>query len=322
MDIKMKLDKRNKIYIAGQTGLLGNAISERLKKDGYINQIYRSHKVMDLRNQESVYHFFQIEKPDVVILAAAKVGGIQANRTQMADFAMENLQITCNVIDAAHKFGVKKLLFLGSSCLYPKDAKQPVEESAILTGSCEPTNEGFAIAKIAGVRLCEYYQKQYGDNFISCIPANVYGPNDDFDPETGHVVSSLIARFDEAKRKNIKQVEIWGSGIAEREFLYIEDAAKACVKLLEIYEDPETINIGVGRMTSIKELAALIKQTVGYKGEVFFDTSKPDGMRKRSLNTIKAQKLGIYAETPLEEGLAKTYEWYLKNVVDKKGDQK
>lgn len=313
----MKLEQSHKIYIAGHTGLLGSAISEQLKKEGYINQVSRSHEELDLRNQKETYRFFQEEQPDIVILAAAKVGGIQANRTQMADFTMENLQITCNVMEAAHQSGVKKLLFLGSSCLYPKDAEQPVKESDILTGSCEPTNEGFAIAKIAGVRLCEYYQRQYGDNFISCIPANVYGPKDDFNPETGHVISSLITRFDGAKRNDISQVEIWGSGIAQREFLYIEDAAKACVELLQKYDESETINIGVGKITSIKELAELIKRIVGYEGKIVFDTSKPDGMLKRCLDTTKAQKLGICAETSLEEGLMKTYEWYLNTAKAK-----
>lgn len=315
----MKLDRDKKIYIAGHTGLMGSAICRQLSNAGYKNQVFIPHSELDLRNQADTFRFFQKEKPEYVVLTAAKVGGIEANRTQMADFTMENLQITCNVMDAAHQFGVKKLLFIGSSCLYPKDAMQPVKESDILTGSCEPTNEGFAIAKIAGIRLCEYYQKQYKDMFISCIPANIYGPGDDFDSRTGHVVSSLIRRFDEAKRNGAGEVVIWGSGIAQREFLYIDDAAQACVKLLEIYEEPETVNIGVGTLTSIKELAEMIKKIIGYEGQITFDVSKPDGMLKRYLNTQKAQSLGIYAKMPLEEGLARTYKWYLKNY---KGDER
>lgn len=307
------MKSENKIYVAGHTGLFGRAICSKLKENGYKNLLVRTHEELDLRNQQETYKFIEKEKPDYIIICAAKVGGIQANRTQMADFAMENLQITCNILSAAHEIGVKKLLLLGSSCLYPKDAKQPVKEEAILTGACEPTNEGFAIAKIAGVRMCEYYQRQYGDCFISCIPANVYGPNDDFNPETGHVISSLLARFHQAKIDSKPSVTIWGSGIAEREFLYIDDAAEACIELLKKYNEPETINIGVGRTTSIKELAYIIKEVIGFEGEIEFDTSKPDGMIKRALDTTKAKKLGIIAKTSLEDGLSKTYKWFLQN---------
>lgn len=305
------MEKNAKIYIAGHTGLFGSALCKELKRQGFENLILRTHEELDLMNQAETFEFFCREQPEYVILAAAKVGGIQANRTQMADFLMENIQIECNVFRAAHNIKVKKLLFLGSSCLYPKDAEQPVKESAIMTGSCEPTNEGFAIAKIAGIKMCEYYWKQYGDNFISCIPANVYGPGDDFDPETGHVISALLARMHAAKIADLPEIKIWGSGIAEREFLYIDDAARACIKLLEEYNDAETINLGVGKSTSIKELAYIIKDVVGYRGKIVFDRSKPDGMLKRFLDSSKAIALGIIAETALEDGLKKTYEWYL-----------
>ena len=307
------MEKNAKIYVAGHTGLFGTAICEELEHQGFHNLILKKHRELDLRNQASTNLFFQEERPDYVVLAAAKVGGIQANRTQMADFIMENMQIECNVLSAAHETKVKKLLFLGSSCLYPKEAEQPVKETAILSGSCEPTNEGFAIAKIAGIRMCEYYHKQYGDNFISCIPANVYGPGDDFDPQTGHVISSLLARMHYAKMNHLPKVEIWGSGIAEREFLYIEDAAKACIQLLEDYEEAETINLGVGATTSIKQLAYIIKDVVGYEGEIVFDITKPNGMLKRRLDSSKAIALGITAKTSLGEGIEKKYEWYLSN---------
>ena len=307
------MEKNAKIYVAGHTGLFGTAICEELEHQGFHNLILKKHRELDLRNQASTNLFFQEERPDYVVLAAAKVGGIQANRTQMADFIMENMQIECNVLSAAHETKVKKLLFLGSSCLYPKEAEQPVKETAILSGSCEPTNEGFAIAKIAGIRMCEYYHKQYGDNFISCIPANVYGPGDDFDPQTGHVISSLLARMHYAKMNHLPKVEIWGSGIAEREFLYIEDAAKACIQLLEDYEEAETINLGVGATTSIKQLAYIIKDVVGYEGEIVFDITKPNGMLKGRLDSSKAIALGITAKTSLGEGIEKTYEWYLSN---------
>lgn len=307
------MEKNARIYIAGHTGLLGSAICRELKREGFENLILRTHEELDLTDQKATFAFFCKEQPEYVILAAAKVGGIQANRTQMADFLMENMQIECNVFRAAHDINVRKLLFLGSSCLYPKDAEQPVQESAILTGSCEPTNEGFAIAKIAGIKMCEYYRKQYGDNFISCIPANVYGPGDDFNPETGHVISALLARMHAAKYANLHEIEIWGSGIAEREFLYIDDAARACIKLLKEYNDTETINLGVGKSTSIKELAYIIKDVVGYEGEIVFDRSKPDGMIKRFLDSTKAISLGIIAETELRDGLEKSYAWYLGN---------
>lgn len=310
------MEKNAKIYVAGHTGLFGTALCRQLKEQGFHNLVLRRHEQLDLTNQAATNTFFEDIKPDYVILAAAKVGGIQANRTQMADFIMENMQIECNVLSAAHAVGVKKLLFLGSSCLYPGNAEQPVKEEAILTGSCEPTNEGFAIAKIAGIKMCEYYHKQYGDHFISCIPANVYGPGDDFNPETGHVISALMARMHIAKVNHVPQIEIWGSGIAEREFLYIDDAADACIKLLEAYDEPETINLGVGKSTSIKELAYVIKDVVGYDGEIVFDRSKPDGMLKRFLDSSKAISLGITAETGLKDGLQKTYEWYVSDIAN------
>jgi len=256
----------------------------------------------------------QKERPDYVFAAAAKVGGIQANNAQMADFAMENLLITCNVLRAAHEARVKKLLYLGSSCIYPRDAAQPVKEEYLLTGLPEPTNEGYAIAKIAGVRLCDYYKRQYGDNFVSCIPANVYGIHDRFDEATGHVIPSLMRRFHLAKQTGAPYVEIWGTGGAEREFLYIDDVAEACLHVMEHYEGPGPINIGLGSTTSIRELAGQIRRVVGYQGEIRYDIGKPDGMPRRLLDSSKMTALGWQPKTPMLEGLQKTYQWYLKCV--------
>lgn len=310
------MDKNGKLYIAGHTGLFGSALLSEARKRGFTNIVLQTHMELDLTDQTATDCFFERERPDYVIMAAALVGGIKANSERMAEFCMENLQMTCNVISAAHEYKVKKLLYLGSSCIYPRECNQPIREDSILTGSCEPTNEGYAIAKIAGIRLCEYYKKQYGDNFISCIPANVYGPHDCFIPERAHVIPALIMRFHEAKVNEQPEVVVWGSGKAEREFLYIDDAAEGCLDLMERYEGTQTVNIGVGHTNSIAELAVKIREVVGYAGKLHFDVTKPDGMPKRLLDTETAAEYHIHADTSLEEGLRRTYQYYLgkKNI--------
>lgn len=311
----MNIDRNAKIYVAGHTGLFGSALIRSLEEHGFSNLVTISHAQLDLTNEAATRDFFQRERPDYVYVAAAKVGGIQANKAQMADFAMENLQITCNILKVAHTMGVKKLLYLGSSCIYPCNASQPVKEEALLTSSFESTNEGYGIAKAAGVRMCDYYKQQYGDNFISCMPANVYGENDSFNESSNHVIPALIQRFHIAKIRKIPYVEIWGTGNAEREFMYIDDAAEACLHIMENYEGPGTINIGVGKSTSIRDLAIAISQTVGYKGEIRFDTSKPDGMPRRLLDSTKINAIGWFPKITLSEGLKKEYEWYLKYIT-------
>lgn len=308
------MDTDAKIYVAGHRGLFGSALIRALRKRGCANLLTAAHGDLDLTDGAAATAFFQKERPDYVFAAAAKVGGIQANNAQMADFAMENLLITCNVLRAAHEARVKKLLYLGSSCIYPRDAAQPVKEEYLLTGLPEPTNEGYAIAKIAGVRLCDYYKRQYGDNFVSCIPANVYGIHDRFDEATGHVIPSLMRRFHLAKQTGAPYVEIWGTGGAEREFLYIDDVAEACLHVMEHYEGPGPINIGLGSTTSIRELAGQIRRVVGYQGEIRYDIGKPDGMPRRLLDSSKMTALGWQPKTPMLEGLQKTYQWYLKCV--------
>jgi len=307
------MEKNSKIYIAGHTGLFGSALVRALDRRGFTNLLTATHKELDLTDDTATMAFFQRERPDYVYVAAAKVGGIQANNAYMADFAMENLQITCNVLRAAHEAGVKKLLYLASACIYPREAPQPVKEEYLLTGLPEPTNEGYAIAKIAGVRLCDYYKRQYGDDFISCIPANVYGENDSFEEGNNHVIPALIQRFHQAKLSRLPYVEIWGTGSAEREFMYIDDAAEACLKLMERYDGPGTINIGMGQTTSIRELAQEIRQVVGYEGEIRYDATKPDGMPRRLLDSSKIKALGWAPSISLAGGLGKTYAWYLEH---------
>ena len=314
----MNMEKNAKIYVAGHTGLFGSAIVRALKRAGYTNILTRTHAELDLTDGSAAMTFFEKERPEYVFVAAALVGGIQANDTYMADFAMENLLITCNVLRAAHETGVKKLLYLGSSCIYPRESAQPVKEEYLLTGLPEPTNEGYAIAKIAGVRMCDYYKRQYGDDFVSCIPANVYGENDDLDPQNSHVIPALIQRFHEAKAENRPCVEIWGTGSAEREFMYIDDGADACLYVMEKYEGPGTINIGMGKTTSIRELAEKIRQVVGYEGEIRYDTSKPDGMPRRLLDSTNITELGWKPCISLEDGLEKTYAWFLRGREERK----
>jgi len=308
------MERTSKIYIAGHTGLVGSAITRQLRKSGFGDFITSIHAELDLTNAKAVEAFFETEKPDYVFCAAAKVGGLHANNAFMADFAMENLKITINLIDSAYKNGVKKLLYLGSSCIYPRECPQPVKEEYLLTSPLEPTNEGYALAKIAGVKLCDYYKRQYGANFISCMPANLYGPNDCYDESKNHVVPALIRRFHNAKINNLPSVEIWGTGKARREFMYIDDAAEACVFLMDNYEGPGIINVGNGNDISITELAKSISDTVSYSGEIVFNNSKPDGMPRRCLDSSKILNMGWKSKTPLNEGLEKAYKWYLANV--------
>ena len=319
------MQKNSKIYIAGHRGLVGSAIVKNLQKKGYANLIYKTHQELDLINQQAVADFFQIEKPEYVILAAAKVGGIIANNTYRADFIYENLAIQNNVIHQSYLHGVKKLLFLGSTCIYPKNSPQPMKEEYLLTSELEYTNEPYAIAKIAGIKMCESYNLQYGTNFISAMPTNLYGENDNFDLETSHVLPALLRKMHEAKVNSIPKVEIWGSGKPRREFLYSEDMADACVFLLEnrdfadtYYQDEKEIrnthiNIGTGIDISIKELAKMIKKIVGYNGELYFNDSKPDGTMIKLTDTSKLNQLGWKYKVKLEDGIKMMYEWYLKN---------
>ncbi len=320
------MNKNSKIYIAGHNGLVGSAIVNNLKSKGYDNLVFRAHAELDLLHQEAVAHFFETEKPEYVILAAAKVGGIVANNTYRADFIYENLQIQNNVIHQSYVHKIKKLLFLGSTCIYPKDCPQPMKEESLLTSELEYTNEPYAIAKIAGIKMCESYNLQYGTNFISVMPTNLYGPNDNFDLETSHVLPALLRKMHEAKGKNEPTVEVWGSGKPRREFLYSEDMADACLFILENMEFNNTymagskeirnthINIGTGLDISIKELALLIQKIVGYKGALHFNTNKPDGTMVKLTDPSKLRALGWNYKIELEDGIRGMYEWYLNTL--------
>ena len=303
-----------KIYVAGHRGLAGSAIVRKLKKMGYTNLVYLPSKELDLRDKIQVDRFFEDEKPEYVFLAAAKVGGIVANNDYPADFIRDNLYIQTNVIDAAYRTGVKKLLFLGSTCIYPKFAPQPMNEDALLTGILEPTNEPYAIAKIAGIKMCESYNRQYGTNYISVMPTNLYGPNDNFDLETSHVLPALIRKFHEAKIENAPTVEVWGTGNPRREFLYSDDLADAVIYLINNYKGNQFINIGVGKDISIKELAEKIKEIVGFKGAIVFNPSKPDGTPRKLVDVTRLNELGWQASISLDEGLKRAYEWFLNNT--------
>ncbi len=302
------MEKNARIYVAGHRGMVGSAIVRKLQQEGYENLLLRTSAELDLRNQESTEQFFKEHKPDYVFLAAAKVGGIVANNTYRADFLYENLMIQNNVIHAAFKHSVTKLLFLGSSCIYPKFAEQPIQESALLTGTLEPTNEPYAIAKIAGLKLCEAYRDQYGANFISAMPTNLYGPNDNYDLNNSHVLPALLRKMIVAKRTGQPVVEIWGTGTPRREFLHVDDLADACYFLMHQYNGREWLNIGVGEDISIKELAELIKHIVGYEGELQFNTTKPDGTPRKLLDVSKLQSLGWKAGIGLQEGIEKVYQ--------------
>ena len=308
------MNKTDKIYIAGHRGLVGSAIIRNLEKNGYNNLLLRTSKELDLTNQADVSRFFEKEKPDYVFLAAAKVGGIHANDVYPADFIRVNLQIQTNVIDAAYRNDTKKLLFLGSSCIYPKLAPQPMKEEHLLTGELEPTNEWYAIAKIAGIKMCQAYKKQYGFNAISLMPTNLYGPGDNFNLENSHVMPALIRKFHDAKVNNLPQVEVWGTGTPKREFLHVDDMADASVFLMNNYDGFDFVNVGVGEDVSIKELAESVKKAVCFKGELSFDSSKPDGTPRKLLDVTKLNKLGWQADIQLSDGIKSTYEWFLDNI--------
>lgn len=310
------MEKSDKIYVAGHRGLVGSAIVRNLKAKGYDNVIGRTHKELDLTDQAMVRAFFEEERPDVVVLAAAKVGGINANNTSPADFAYENMQIQCNVIESCHSYQVKKLLFLGSTCIYPRMAPQPIPEDALLTGPLEETNEAYAIAKIAGLEMCKFYKRQYGDHFISCMPTNLYGPYDNYDLQGSHVMPAMIRKFHEAKVDNAPMVELWGTGTPLREFLYVDDMADACVYLLEHYDGEQHVNIGTGKEVTIKELANIVKRTVGYQGEIVWNQDMPDGTPRKLTNVDKLHGLGWTHKVELEEGVGLAYKWFKENVKD------
>jgi len=307
------VDKSDKIFIAGHRGLVGSAIVRKLQHDGFENLLTRDRAALDLRDAQAVDRFFATERPALAVLAAAKVGGIKANNDLPVEFLVENLQIQNNLIRAAHEKGVRKLLFLGSSCIYPRHAPQPIPESALLSGPLEPTNEAYAIAKIAGIKLCQAYDREYGANFISAMPTNLYGPNDNFDLVSSHVLPALLRKAHEAKQEGARELVVWGSGNPRREFLHVDDLAAACVFLLEKYDSPEIINIGCGEDISIRELAKLICDIVGFKGELAWDTAKPDGTPRKLLDVSKIHALGWRHEIGLREGITRTYEWFLKN---------
>ena len=307
------MEKNSKIYIAGHRGMVGSAIVRKLVMEGYSNLIFRTSSELDLRNQVDVTAFLKEERPEYVFLAAAKAGGIKANSTYRADFLYENLMIQNNVIHNSYLNDVKKLVFLGSSCIYPKLAPQPLKEEYLLTGLLEPTNEPYAIAKIAGIKMCEAYRNQYGCNFISVMPTNLYGYNDNYHPENSHVLPALIRKFHEAKLNGADQVSIWGSGEPKREFLFADDLADACFFLMQNYNDKELINIGTGQDLTIRELALLIKKNIGFEGNLVFDISKPDGTPRKLMDVSKLHELGWKHKVSLEEGLKLAYADYLKN---------
>jgi len=311
------MEKKSRIYVAGHTGMVGSAIVRCLEKNGYENIIKRTHKELDLTRQEDCEKFFREEKPEYVFLAAAKVGGIHANNTYPADFIMENMLIECNVIRSAFQNNVKKLMFLGSSCIYPKHCPQPIKEEYLLTGPLEPTNEAYALAKISGIKMCQSYNRQYGTRYISVMPANLYGINDRFDEYNSHVIPAMIIKFHKAKTENLPFVELWGTGKPLREFLYVDDMAEACVHLMHHYDGNEPVNIGSGMEISIKELAEIIRDVTGYKGDIVFDSSKPDGTPRRVLDNSKITAMGWEPKTDIRDGIKKEYEYYL-NVILKK----
>lgn len=309
------MDKTSKIYVAGHKGMVGSAIIRALQRQGYKNIITRSHKELDLLRQQDVENFFAEEKPDYVFLAAAKVGGIIANNNHLADFMYDNMVMQMNVIHEAWKNGCKKLLFLGSSCIYPKMAPQPMPESCLLTSSLEPTNEAYALAKISGLKYCEYLNRQYGTDYISVMPTNLYGPNDNYHPQHSHVLPALIRRFHEAKEAGLKEVVCWGTGKPLREFLYVDDLADACLFLMENYSGNETVNVGSGVELTIKELTSLVAEVVGYNGKINWDSSKPDGTPRKLLDVSKLEKMGWKYKTQLKDGIKLTYLDFLNNPM-------
>lgn len=310
------LDRQKKVYIAGHRGLVGSAIQRRLEREGFTNIVTRTFDEMDLTQEPKVYQFFEEEKPAYVFLAAAKVGGIHANNTYPADFIFQNLKIETNVLDAAYHNGVEKLLFLGSSCIYPKMCPQPIKEDYLLSGPLEPTNDAYALAKIAGIKLCQAYNHQYGTKFISVMPTNLYGINDNFNLKNGHVLPALFRKFYEARQNKEKEVVMWGTGTPRREFLFVDDLADACLFLMDNYEDSDIVNIGTGKDISIRELADLIKEIVGYEGEIIQDTSKPDGTPRKLLDVSKLHAMGWEHKTSLREGIQITLDWYNKTLKE------
>ena len=311
----MAVDKQAKIYVAGHRGMVGSAICRKLAQQGFENIVTRTHGELDLTRQQAVEEFFKAERPEYVFLAAAKVGGIQANAEALADFMYENMALEMNVIHSAWQNGVKKLLFLGSSCIYPRLAPQPMPESCLLTGALEQTNEAYALAKISGLKYCEYLARQYGAEFISVMPTNLYGPNDNYHPTHSHVLPAFIRRFHEAKEQGLPHVTCWGDGSPLREFLYVDDLADFCVFLMENYSGTETVNAGTGKEISIRELAGLVAEVVGYEGEIRWDSSKPNGTPRKLLDVSKAEKMGWHYKTELREGIEKTYQDFLNNPV-------
>lgn len=310
------MEKDSKIYVAGHRGLVGSAIVRGLKAKGYTNIIGRTHKELDLMDNVAVEEFFKTEKPEYVFLAAAKVGGIYANSTYPADFIFQNLQIQQNVIGNAFKYNVKKLMFLGSSCIYPKMCPQPIKEEYLLSGYLEETNEGYALAKISGLKMCQFFNKQYGTNYISVMPTNLYGPYDNFSGINSHVMPALIRRFHEAKINNAPEVVVWGSGTPLREFLYSEDMADACIYLMETYEGNDFFNIGTGKEITIKGLAELIKEVVGYEGKIVWDSTKPDGTPRKLLDVSRLEKAGWKYKMELKDGVKEAYKWFLENCAE------
>ncbi|GAA0077123.1 GDP-L-fucose synthase [Clostridium sp. CTA-5] len=310
------MNKDSKIYVAGHRGLVGSAIVRGLEAKGFTNIIGRSHSELDLTNSIEVEEFFKIEKPEYVFLAAAKVGGILANSNYPADFIYENLQIQNNVIGMAKKYEVKRLMFLGSSCIYPKMCPQPIKEEYLLSGYLEETNEGYALAKISGLKMCQFFNKQYGTNYISVMPTNLYGPYDNFSGENSHVMPALIRRFHEAKENNDPEVVVWGSGTPLREFLYSEDMADACIYLMETYEGNDFFNIGTGKEITIRGLAEMVKEVVGYEGKLVFDSTKPDGTPRKLLDVSRLEEAGWKYKVELRDGIEKAYKWFVENYIN------
>ena len=309
------MDKSDKIFVAGHRGMVGSAVMRRLKTEAFSNLVTRERAQLDLTNESAVAKFFEQERPHIVLAAAAKVGGIKANNDYPVEFLVENLRIQNNVIRSAYENGVRKLLFLGSSCIYPKFAPQPILESTLLSGPLEPTNEAYAIAKIAGIKLCQAFSREYGANFISAMPTNLYGPNDNFDLETSHVLAALLRKAHEAKTRNDRKLVVWGTGKPRREFLHVDDLAAACLLLLEKYDSPEIINVGCGEDISIGELAELICQVVGFDGQLAWDTTKPDGTPRKLLDVSKIRALGWRPAITLRDGIKGTYDWFVANFA-------
>ena len=311
----LSMQKSEKIFVAGHRGMVGSALIRALEAAGFSKLLKRDRSELDLGDSAAVSKFFAKEKPEVVIFAAAKVGGIKANNDQPVEFLLENLRVQNSVIAAAHENGARKLLFLGSSCIYPKLAPQPIPESALLSGPLEPTNEAYAIAKIAGVKLCQAFSREYGANFVSAMPTNLYGPNDNFDLETSHVLAALLRKAYEAKKSSARELVVWGTGTPHREFLHADDCASACLFLLEKYDSPEIVNVGCGEDISIRELAELVCEVVGFDGELSWDKTKPDGTPRKLLDVSKLRGLGWTPTIPLRDGIAQAYDWFLKNVA-------